>query len=126
MTETIKTFFMLDTTGYNLFTNNCETLANYCRTGVSKSCQISFVLNFVGKKVVESTGAVVIAAALKYAAEKYIVAEAVVDIVNGSHAIGADLIAAVEVIDLTIDLSKLQNQRLNGDVFYNSVHSNSC
>lgn len=121
-----RAFSMLGTTGYHIVKTNCEHFANYCRTGVSKSCQISFVLNYVRKKVAGVTGAEVAAVPVKYGVEKFLVAEATERLLKSSHAVGAGLIVAAEGIHMAHDLSKLKSQRLNGDVTYKEyIHSTS-
>lgn len=103
-----RAFSMLGTTGYHIVKTNCEHFANYCRTGVSKSCQISFVLSW------------------KYVVETFLVAGATERLLKSSYAGGAGLIVAAEGIHMAHDLSKLKSQRLNGDVTYKEyIHSTS-
>ncbi|XP_057309697.1 uncharacterized protein LOC130647755 [Hydractinia symbiolongicarpus] len=98
----------------------CEDSVDY-RTGVSKRCQMSYMLNLVGKKVAGMTGAEAGAAP---GVKNIFSAETGEQFLKGSRAVGAGLIVAAEGIHMSSDLFKLNSQRQNGDASYKEyIHS---
>jgi len=52
-----RAYSLLGETGYNLFTNNCEHLACFCKTGIKKSGQVkNTVTSIIGSGVKASAG----------------------------------------------------------------------
>lgn len=125
-------------TGYNLFTDNCESFATYCKTGVAKSHQLAWlkgkVKEAVGNSVVMATRASINGACkilqstvtvVKHtlpavvnevtgAAGNIIPAEAIEHAMKGSNWIGAGIVIILESGFVIWDLSQAYGERKSG------------
>ncbi|XP_060070925.1 uncharacterized protein LOC132550847 [Ylistrum balloti] len=133
----------LDDTGYSLFTDNCESFATYCKTGVEKSHQLAWLKGKLKEiagqnigtsvrstitgtcRIVQKTVSVAkqtLPATMQdatMAAGKIIPAEGIERAVKGSNLVGAGIVIVLEAGFVTWDLYNAYEERKKGNTSRN-------
>ncbi|KAH3850836.1 hypothetical protein DPMN_093311 [Dreissena polymorpha] len=115
-----RAHFKLGETKYSLFSNNCESMASFCKTGVSESCQVRWLWGKM-KEIVKVVKAQMTTAAVKITfketlsgAGKITLAEGVEQAFNQTDTLGNILVVAVEGGCMVWDISKMYEHRQDG------------
>ncbi len=112
----------LDNDGYNFFTDNCEAFATYCKTGVPKSHQVSWLLEkmkescgLANVEVITKHGLQLFAtkakAGIPLATGEVVPSEVIQHALNTSQAVGAGVIMMIETGFVIWDLSQAYAER---------------
>ncbi|XP_033754570.1 uncharacterized protein LOC117337612 [Pecten maximus] len=121
----------INDTGYELFSDNCESFATFCKCGVVQSHQLAWlkgkVTEFLGhnvathtKSIVKSVTKYLASASINLAGDgasaikKIVPAELVEKAVKGSNWVGAGVVFAIETIFVTYDLAEIYQKRKKG------------
>ena len=118
-----RAFSMIGRVGYNVFTENCEHFARYCKVGFGVSMQACHCINLVKRSVnnVLQSG---LADGLPEEPFSFVgnavvsctSAEAINDALNGMDMIGAGVIVFIGGMYMIWDLSKIHSQKKKGDI----------
>ncbi|KAH3877339.1 hypothetical protein DPMN_001202 [Dreissena polymorpha] len=114
----------LGETKYNLMANNCESLASFCKTGVSESCQVRWLwgklketANIVNAKIYTSVPKVIATLTVQETLESAVgltLAEGVEKVSKASNYVGAGIVVVIEGAHMVWDLSKMYERRQDG------------
>ncbi|XP_033746284.1 uncharacterized protein LOC117331587 [Pecten maximus] len=133
----------IDDTGYSPFTDNCESFATYCKTGVEKSHQLAWLNGKVNElithnivtsarsvvngtyKIIQKTATIAkqtLPNAIQeapLAAGKIFPAEGIETAIKGSNLVGAGIVIVLEAGFVTWDLSQAYGERKKGNTSRN-------
>ena len=108
-------------TGYNVFTDNCESFATFCKKGVKRSQQVRWAGKGIIDQVKKALGSLVgklcelPKASIRPSIEVG-TAETIEKIANNQQWIGFGLVIFIEGVLTIIDIKKLYKERKNGDL----------
>lgn len=111
-------------TGYNLFTNNCESLATFCKRGVARSQQVRWLWSRMVDELKKALGwltgkACNLLKASIFPSVNVGTAEMIEKIANNYQWIGFGLVVLFEGVMTIIDLKTLYKDRKSGDLTRN-------
>lgn len=115
----------LSDTGYNLFTNNCESFVTFCKRGVAISQQVRWLWSQMVGELKKALGSLtgkscqLLRASIFPSSIKVSTAEIIEKIANNYQWIGFGLVVLFEGVMTIIDIKKLYKERKSGDLSRN-------
>lgn len=108
--------------GYDLFRDNCESFAAFCKKGVERSQQVRWLRKWMVDQLKKALGSLagkslqLLKASLLPQTVKVSTAEAVEKVANNLQWIGFGLVVAIEGVITIIDIKKLYRERKDGNL----------
>ena len=108
--------------GYDLFRDNCESFAAFCKKGVERSQQVRWLRKWMVDQLKKALGSLagkslqLLKASLLPQTVKVSTAEAVEKVANNLQWIGFGLVVAIEDVITIIDIKKLYRERKDGNL----------
>lgn len=108
--------------GYDLFRDNCESFAAFCKKGVERSQQVRWLRKWMVDQVKKALGSLtgkscqLLKASFFPQTVKVSTAEAVEKVANNYQSIGFGLVVVIEGVITIIDIKKLHRERKDGNL----------
>ena len=111
----------LDDKGYHLGSDNCESFAAFCKKGVKRSQQVSWVKKAIADQLKKALGSLAgkscqLVKASFFPTAEVSVAEILEKIGNNHQSIGFGLVVSIEGVITIVDIKKLYKERKDGDL----------
>ena len=111
----------LDDKGYHLFSDNCESFAAFCKKGVERSQQVSWLRKAIVDQLKKALGSLAgkscqLLKASVFPTVEVSLAEILEKIGNNHQSIGFGLVVGIEGVITIVDIKKLYKERKDGDL----------